>query len=290
MRPADNTTRFDGIGLGLRHPLAEALLQTRPKALTFLEIHPENYVERGGKYPAILEQAQAHWPVLSHGLTLGLGNTQPFEKGYLKALRRFLGGQLKTPWHSEHLCFTEANGRMLHDLLPLPFNASAIRTAVQRIRELRDALEMPIAVENVSYYANLEPPKMSEIAFLLEVLDKADALLLLDVNNMYVNSVNHGFDPWIYLDCIPSERVVQIHVAGHFVRPDGIIIDTHAEPMCEQVYALLEHTLRRLGPRPVLLERDDHFPEFSELLSEIDRLQGIYSRAVEPHMLWVKTA
>jgi uncharacterized protein (UPF0276 family) len=290
MRPPRPHTRFDGIGLGLRQPLAHALLQARPKGLAFLEIHPENYVERGGTYPAMLEQAKEHWPVLSHGLTLGLGNTEPFEKGYVKVLRQFLSWQLKTPWHSEHLCFTQADGRMLHDLLPLPFNKSAIQTAVQRIRELRDALEIPIAIENVSYYANLEPPRMPEVEFLLEVLDKADALLLLDVNNVYVNSINHGFDPRAYLDCIPPERVVQLHIAGHLVRPDGIIIDTHAEPICDPVYDLLDYTLRRLGPRPVLLERDDRFPEFHEILGEINRLQAIYQRAVQPLNLMASTA
>lgn len=290
MRPPCNHSHVDGIGLGLRHPLAQALLQTRPKTLTFLEIHPENYLDRGGSYPAMLEQVKEHWPVLSHGLTLGLGNSEPFEKSYVKLLRRFLSEQLNVPWHSEHLCFTQVAGRMLHDLLPLPFNKSAIQTAVQRIRELSDALEIPIAIENISYYANLVSPQMSESEFLLEVLDKTDALLLLDVNNVYVNSVNHGFDPHAYLECIPSARVAQLHIAGHFVRPDGILIDTHAEPICEPVYELLDYTLRLVGPRPVLLERDDRFPRFEDLMGEIDRLHAIYRSAVQPPTAMVRTA
>ncbi len=272
---------FHGIGLGLRYPFAEALLKARPQELTFLEIHPENYIERGGRYPAMLEGAQAHWPLLTHGLTLGLGNTQRFDPQYTALLRRFLKEQVRAPWHSEHLCFTEVKGHMLHDLLPLPFNQEAIDTAVTRIQELQDALELPIAVENVSYYANLDSPHMSEVDFLLEVMDRADALLLLDVNNVYVNSINHRFDPYAYLDRIPAERVVQIHIAGHWVHQEGVIIDTHAEPISEPVYALLEYALHRLGPRPVLLERDDNFPDFPVLMAEVKRLSHIYKRATK---------
>jgi hypothetical protein len=168
---------------------------------------------------------------------------------------------------------------MLHDLLPLPFTREAVDVAVARIREARDRLELPVALENISYYANAGPAEMPEPDFLLEVLERSDAKLLLDVNNVFVNSRNHGFDPRAYLDRMPVERVVQIHIAGHFTRDDGLIIDTHGEAIREEVYALLEHTLRRTGPVPVLLERDQNFPDFDELLAEVKRLDAIYTDA-----------
>ncbi|MCB9707337.1 MAG: DUF692 domain-containing protein [Myxococcales bacterium] len=274
---APRNERLNGIGLGLRYPLANDLFDAPPDGLKFLEIHPENYLERGGRYANILEHALARWPLLTHGLTLGLGNSQRFDPRYTAQLRQFLARDIRAPWHSEHLCFTEANGRILHELLPLPFTEDAILTAVARVRELRDAVECPIAIENVSYYANLSPPTMSEVEFLLQVVDRADALILLDVNNVYVNSVNHGFDPYAYIDRIPKHRVAQLHVAGHLTQKNGPIIDTHAEPIIEPVYALLDYALRRLGPKPVLLERDEKFPAFSLLVQEIHRLQDIYA-------------
>ncbi|QQR91162.1 MAG: DUF692 domain-containing protein [Myxococcales bacterium] len=279
---APQIERLNGIGLGLRYPLAEALFANKPKALRFVEVHPENYLARGGRFEAMLEQAQEHWPVLSHGLSLGFGNLEAFDPDYTKKLRRFLNENVKVPWHSEHLCFTQVAGQHLHDLLPLPFTKEAIEVSVRRIKELQDALCLPVAIENVSYYADILPPAMPEIEFLLEVLDKSDALLLLDVNNVYVNSENHRFDPRQYIDQIPPQRVAHMHMAGHWRRKNGSIVDTHAEAICEDVYALFEHTMKRMGPKPVLLERDDNFPDFKELEAEVGRLHAIYQRATLP--------
>ena len=268
-----------GVGLGLRQGLAEALFDATLPELRFVEIHPENYVKRGGRFRALLERARARWPVLTHGLTLGFGAVEPVEREYVRMLAGFLRG-IEAPWHSEHLCFSSVDGVMLHDLLPLPLRKDAADTAVRRIRELQDALQLPVAVENVSYYAHPGQAHCSEIEFLLEVLERADAKLLLDVNNVFVNARNHGFDPYAFLDKVPVERVVQIHVAGHSVRPDGLLLDTHGQPVRDDVYLLLEHALRRVGPVPVLLERDQNFPAWNELATEVQRLHAIYERVM----------
>jgi uncharacterized protein (UPF0276 family) len=271
-----------GIGLGLRQAIAEPLFGLDEDALPelrFVELHPENYVRRGGRFARMLARARERWPILTHGLTLGFGEVEPAEPGYVAQLKHFLT-DVRAPWHSEHLCVSSADGVMLHDLLPLPFRADAVDTAVARIRELRDALELPVAIENISYYAHPGRAELEEADFLLEVLERADAKLLLDVNNVYVNSRNHRFDAAQFLDRMPAERVVQIHVAGHSQRDDGLIIDTHGAAVRDEVYALLEHALRRVGPVPVLLERDQSFPAFDELIGEVKRLDALYRRAL----------
>jgi uncharacterized protein (UPF0276 family) len=241
-------------------------------------VHPENYIRRGGRFRAMLERAQTCWPILTHGLTLGVGAVEPAPPEYVRQLKRFLD-QVSAPWHSEHLCFSSPDGVMLHDLMPLPFRREAIDVAVARICELRDAIERPVAIENISYYAHPGRQEMSEADFLLEVLERSDARLLLDVNNVYVNCRNHGQDPVRFLDAMPMERVVQLHVAGHTQRESGLLVDTHGEAIRDEVYALLQHALQRSGPVPVLLERDQNFPDFAVLRQELSRLHDLYVRA-----------
>ncbi|MDH3202721.1 MAG: DUF692 domain-containing protein [Myxococcales bacterium] len=272
------TETVNGIGLGLRYDLATEFLERRPKSVSWVEVHPENYVERGGRYAEILDLARRDWPVVTHGLSTCFGALEPADEGYLSDLRAFLN-DLEVPWHSEHLCIGAANARFFHDLLPLPFTDEAVATSAQRICEMRDALDVPIALENVSYYAPEAADGLDEAEFVVEVLERADAKLLLDVNNVYVNARNFGFDPEAYIDKIPVGRVVQIHVAGHLVRDDGLRIDTHGEPVPDDVYRLLEYALRKVGPVPVLLERDNNVPALEELLVEIDQLWAIYERA-----------
>jgi uncharacterized protein (UPF0276 family) len=267
------------VGLGLRQGLAEALFAADLPELQFVEIHPENYVRRGGRFQKLLDRARERWPILTHGLTLGFGAVEPAEPEYVTQLGAFLRN-IHAPWHSEHLCFSSVDGVMLHDLLPLPLRREAADTAVQRICELQAGIGVPVAVENVSYYAHPGPAHCTEIDFLLDVLERADAKLLLDVNNVFVNARNHGFDPYAYLDRIPAERVVQIHVAGHSVREDGLLLDTHGTAVRDEVYALLEHALRRIGPVPVLLERDQNFPDFADLAVEVRRLHAVYERSM----------
>jgi len=276
--------QVEGIGLGLRQPLARELFAADLPALRWLEIHPENYLGRGGQYAHLLARARERWPLLTHGLTQGFGSLTPYDPGALAALASFVR-ELGSPWHSDHLCVASVDGVYLHDLLPVPFTARAIAHIVARVRVLSDALGVPIAVEPISYYA-MPPGAPASYAFdeadkLSEILERADARLLLDVNNVYVNARNHGFDARAFIDRLPIARVVQLHVAGHQVRADGFRIDTHAEPVCEEVYALFEYTLRKLGrPVPVLLERDDRFPPFAELAAEVERLDRIYRAAL----------
>ncbi|MFK7985018.1 MAG: DUF692 family multinuclear iron-containing protein [Sandaracinaceae bacterium] len=270
----------EGVGLGLRHDMADAFFEQAPNEVNWLEIHPENYVDRGGRFRMNLEKAQEGWPVVPHGLTLCFGTTSPFEPGYVKSLKVLLD-EVDAPWYSDHLCFAGIDGLYLHDLLPLPFTREAVDVVAARVTELRDAIERPVAIENISFYADpAERGGWDEPDFLLEVLEAADCKLLLDVNNIYVNSLNHGFDPKPYIDRIPRERVVQMHVAGHFTRKDGLIIDTHGEPVCEGVFELLEYTLAHVGPTPVLLERDQNIPPLAELLDEVRQLDTIYQRGI----------
>jgi uncharacterized protein (UPF0276 family) len=276
----DDSPAVCGIGIGLRQAFAEALFSAQIPELGFVEVHPENFVRRGGRFQTMLERARERWPVLTHGLTLGFGAVEPAEREYVELLAKFLRS-IDAPWHSEHLCFSSVDGVMLHDLLPLPLRKEAADTAVRRIRELQAGLGVPVAIENVSYYAHPGEAHCTEQEFLLDVLERADAKLLLDVNNVFVNAKNHGFDPYAFLDHMPAERVVQIHVAGHSVRSDGLILDTHGAAVREEVYRLLEHALRRIGPVPVLLERDQNFPPFEELAAEVQRLHAIYERAME---------
>ncbi|MFT6398264.1 MAG: hypothetical protein ACJAYU_003022 [Bradymonadia bacterium] len=265
-----------GIGLGLRAAFASRLLEERPEAVRWLEIHPENYIRRGGRFRSILEDACSTWPFTTHGLSLCFGSVDPADPGYVRELRR-LTERVGAPWYSDHLCFGGVDNAHLHDLLPIPRDEGSIETVVRRIKELQDGLGIDVAVENVSYYADSAHDRMPEIDFVNEVLERADAKLLLDVNNVYVNSVNHGFDPAAdYIDKLPMDRVVQFHIAGHFVRKDGLIIDTHAEPICDGVYDLFEHSLRLKGHVPVLLERDGNYPELQVLLEEVAKLEEIY--------------
>ena len=269
-----------GIGLGLRQPIAEATFAEAPASLRWLEIHPENYMRRAGRYESMLATAEARFPILTHGLTMSFGSLEPFDRAYLRDVRTLLE-RVKAPWHSDHLCFSHVDGAYVHDLLPLPLHRESVNVAVDRIREAQDALGVPIAVEHISYYAVPRGTVMDEVDHLREILERADAKLLLDVNNVYVNALNHGFDPRKFIDRLPLERVVQLHVAGHLVRADGLRIDTHAEPVSEGVYELFGYTMHKLARKlPVLLERDDNYPPFGELVAEIERLDRIYQKAL----------
>ncbi len=267
-----------GIGLGLRAPLVPDLLARAPEALRWLEVSPENYMGRGGGMVAQLAACAARWPVVTHGLTLSLGGCDPLDGPYLDALAGFIA-RTGSPWHSDHLCFGSVGGVQLHDLLPLPFTRSAARHVADRVDAVRRALGVPLAVENVSAYAHPGAADFDEADFLSEVCRNSDARLLLDVNNVYVNARNHGFDPYAMVARLPLDRVVQIHVAGHWTGPDGLRVDTHGEPVCDDVYDLLDFTLRRTGPVPVLLERDQNFPPWDDLVAELQRLDALWHRA-----------
>jgi len=270
----------DGVGLGLRWDFLEEVLEGPKLDVAFLEVCPENYMKRGGWYPAALERIRERYTIVTHGLTASLGGSDPIEPEYLADLRAETR-RLHTPWHSDHLAMTRAGSRVLHELLPLKLCRQSVDRVVDHVRQLRDALELPIAVENVTWYAHPGEREMSEGDFICEVLERADCSLLLDVNNAWVNSQNHGFDAREFISRLPLDRVIQIHVAGHTRTDSGLILDTHGAPVIDPVIELLEWTIERTGPMPVLLERDNSVPELSELLREVRVLAAAYERGLE---------
>jgi uncharacterized protein (UPF0276 family) len=286
-----------GVGLGLRWELVDELTARveagDAPALDFLEVSPENYVGRGGRQNAALEQLARSYPLLTHGLTMSVGGIDPLDEAYLRELAAFVH-DVGSPWHSDHLCFGAVDGRALHDLLPVPFKAASVGRIADRIRRARDVLGVPLAVENVSYYWHPGRAEMGEAEFLARVCEAADCGLMLDVNNAYVNSVNHGFDVDAWMRTAPLERTVQIHVAGHEwyavdergvgdareAHADGaMIIDTHGADVGDPVLDLLGRVLPRTGPVPVVLERDQNIPSLDELLREVERVRAVVASA-----------
>ena len=285
---------LEGVGLGLRWEFLDELLhRTRQPdarlAIDFLEISPENYLGRGGHQREALSELGGRLPLLTHGLTMSVGGVDPLDATYLRELAAFVH-HVGSPWHSDHLCFGSVDGRALHDLLPVPFKRASVQRVADRIRAARDALRVPLAVENVSYYWHPGRAEMGEAEFLARVCDAADCGLMLDVNNAYVNAQNFGFDVDSWMREAPLERVVQIHVAGHEwyavderglgqarpARAEGaMIIDTHGADVPDPVLALLGRVLPRTGPVPVVLERDQNVPELDALLQEVERIRSV---------------
>jgi uncharacterized protein (UPF0276 family) len=270
--------RIRGVGLGLRWEFLDEVLEGPPLDVAFFEVSPENYMRRGGYYPAALERIGERYPLVTHGLTLSLGSADDPDPGFVRDLCTELD-RLKTPWHSDHLSFTSAGDTMLHDLLPLPFDEASVVRVADCVRRLSDAFRRPLALENITYYAHLGAGELSEAEFVSRVVDVSDAPLLLDVNNVFVNSTNFGFDPERHLADLPLDRVIEIHVAGHSKQPSGLVLDTHGAPVAPRVLELLEWTLERTGPVPVLLERDNDVPALSVLLEELRALKSVYERA-----------
>lgn len=273
-----------GIGLGLRFAFLEQLVErarSEVPAIRWLECHPENYMRRGGRFPEGLRRCREKWPFATHGLSMSLGGVDPLDRAYLKTLRGFLE-ELGTPWHSDHLCLSIAHGKASHELLPMPFTEESVKHLARRIREAQDQLSTPLAVENVSYYALPPGSDLDEGEFVSAVCAEAGCKLMLDVNNVYVNAFNHGRgveDARAILAKMPLDRVVQMHVAGHFHEEPDFILDTHGEAIADPVYELLAWTLARTGQVPVLLERDSEIPAFEVLYAEIERLDAIWRAA-----------
>lgn len=267
-----------GAGIGLRQPHVEALLGTA-RALDWLEVIPENYMRFGGKARRALRDCRARWPIAPHGVALNVGGLDPLDDEYLADLRR-LCDELDPPWFSDHLCYCRIDGVYLHDLLPLPFNDEAVAHVVPRVREARERVGRPFLLENATYYEVMPGSTLDEATFIRRVVEEADCGLLLDVNNVYVNAKNHGYDPVAFLDALPLERVAQVHLAGHEVRPD-VIIDTHGAPVADPVWTLYEQLLERTGPVTTLIEWDHHLPgDVNVLLDEADRARERLARTV----------
>jgi uncharacterized protein len=269
-------TAIQGFGLGLRTE-HYADFERRGAAVDWLEILSENYMVPGGRPLHHLDRIRADHPMVMHGVSMSIGGTDALDLGYLNELKA-LAARVQPAWLSDHLCWTGVDGRNLHDLLPLPMSEPSLRHVAARLDEVQHRLGRRIAIENLSSYVRFASDEMREYEFVAELLKRTDALLLLDVNNVYVSSVNHGFDARAYIDAMPADRVVQIHLAGHSVE-NGFLIDTHDAPVCEAVWDLYRYTIARLGPRPTMIERDDHIPVLDELLAELDTARRISAEA-----------
>lgn len=264
-----------GVGLGLRSALLEETLAATD-LLDWLEITPENYMGKGGKPLQNLMRAQALYPLVSHGVSLSIGGTDDWDPLYLKQLKE-LFELIKPPWFSDHLCFSGIDGMYFNDLIPLPRTTEAVNHVADRIRFLQDTFQIPVLIENVSFYMDYPANTLSDAEFHSAILEKANCGLLLDVNNIYVNSINHGWDALAYLDALPLGRVVQIHVAGHHEYPEGLI-DTHGNAVKDDVWELLDQTLSRCRPCGVMLERDLYIPPFEELKPEILKIREFWQK------------
>jgi hypothetical protein len=271
--------RLHGVGLGLRRSMLPELAERGDQLdVDFLEIAPENWIGVGGAYGRRLRELTRRYPFANHGLSLSIGGPGPLDREFLGRLRRFLDehGSL---CYSEHLSYCCDDGH-LYDLMPIPFTAAAVRRVADRIREVQDVLGRRIAVENVSYYA-APGAEMSELEFLNAVLERADCDLMLDVNNIYVNGINHGYDARAFLAGVPARRVVYMHVAGHYVEAEDLRVDTHGADVCDPVWDLLAESYRHCGVRPTVLERDFNIPSLDVLMQEVNAIRRVQAAALE---------
>jgi uncharacterized protein (UPF0276 family) len=265
-----NPPRPHGAGLGFRRELIPALNAHVPDAIDFFELAPENWIDLGGAHGRSLRAFTERYPFVCHGLSLSLGSPAPLDELLLRKTRQFMdthGIQLFT----EHLSYCSDDGH-LYDLLPIPFTEEAVKYVAARIRRAQDILERRIAIENASYYTPAPIADMDELAFIRAVLAEADCDLHLDVNNVYVNSVNHRYDPLAFIAALPGERIVYLHMAGHYNEAEDLIVDTHGADVIEPVWALLDATYRIHGVAPTLLERDFNIPPLSDLAREVERI------------------
>jgi uncharacterized protein (UPF0276 family) len=256
-----------GFGLGLRVDHYDAILAGNP-AIDWLEVLSENYLVPGGRPLHYLMRFRERYPLAMHGVSLSIGSSAPLDRDYLRQLKE-LAGRVQPAWISDHLCWTGVAGRNTHDLLPLPYTEEALTHVAERVRTVQDFLGRRILLENVSSYVTFRDSQLTEWQFLTEIATRADCLILLDVNNIYVSSVNHEFDPLEYLNAIPAERVQQMHLAGHESHGD-YLVDTHDHPVPDPVWQLYGAAVRRFGPVSTMIERDDHIPPLEELCAELD--------------------
>ena len=267
---ATRTNRFGlpdlGFGVGLRTVHFGQVLGQRPD-VDWFEILSENFMDTGGRPMWVLDQIAERYPIVMHGVSMSIGSTDSLDRGYLKALGA-LARRTRSVWVSDHLCWTGVAGKNLHDLLPLPYTEEALRHCVRRVRQVQEILERPIALENPSSYVEFADSSMPEWEFLARLAEDADCALLLDVNNVYVSSFNHGFDPAEYIAAIPHDRVVQYHLAGH-TNFGTHILDTHSGPVIDAVWALYRQSVAIGGRRATLLEWDEDIPDFEVVHAEV---------------------
>ena len=267
-----------GFGLGLRTEHYNAILESKPN-VDWFEALSENYMIPGGKPLHYLDRIRENYPVVIHGVSLSIGSTTPFDADYLRDLKK-LADRIQPAWISDHLCWTGVHGQNIHDLLPLPYTEETAKHVAERVGIVQDYLGRRILLENVSSYASYVDSTMTEWEFITEIAEKADCLLLLDVNNIYVSSYNHQFDAKAFIDGVPKNRVQQIHLAGHQNNGD-YIIDTHDAPVIDPVWDLYEYAISRFGAISTMIERDDHIPELGVLVEELQIARDIAAKSLK---------
>lgn len=265
-----------GFGLGLRPVYYQEIFEKKPP-VDWFEIISENFMVPGGRPLSILERIRGVYPIVMHGVSMSIASTAPLDFDYLRALKS-LADRFQPEWISDHLCWTGTHGINLHDLLPIPYTLEALDHVVGRIIQVQDFLGRRIAIENVSTYVTFAESEMDEWTFLCEMAERADCWLLLDVNNVFVSSFNHGVDQARFVGAIPTDRVVQFHLAGHSDAGTHKI-DTHDQPICEEVWTLYREACRRFGTISTLIERDANFPPFDELVAELDHARAAAAAA-----------
>jgi len=256
-----------GFGVGLRRPHYLQVLDDHPR-MDWFEVTSENFMVEGGRPIEIIDGVRSQYPIVMHGVSLSIGSTDPLNFAYLRQLAT-LARRFEPAWVSDHLCWTSVGGRNLHDLLPLPYLEETVRHVAQRIKRVQDILDRTILIENISSYLEFSSSRLSEWEFLSAVAEEADCGILLDINNIFVNAINHRFDPVRYIDSVPTERVIQFHLAGHSDY-GTYLLDTHDQPIRPEVWALYEHAVRRFGRVATLIEWDDNIPDFEVLAASSD--------------------
>lgn len=264
--------RLEGVGLGLRREMIDELLPSIPSEVDFWEVAPENWIPLGGKYQKQLLEFTEQANFVNHGLSLSIGSSDPLDTNFVKDVKSFMERH-NVLFYSEHLSYCSGGGHM-YDLIPIPFTQDAVTHVVQRIQQVQDILHRPLVLENVSYYA-APGQEMTEQEFTLEVLEKSGCLMLLDVNNIYVNSINHQYDALEFLKAMPTGKIVYGHIAGHYDEADDLKVDTHGADVIQPVWNLLEKAYEIHGVFPTLLERDFNIPPIEELLIEVNKIRSI---------------
>jgi len=271
-----------GVGVGLRVPHYAHVLGARP-AVDFFEIISENFMVEGGKPRYHLARVLESYRVVQHGVSLGIAGPEPLDRAYLTRLKRLLA-EVKPPWFSDHFCWSGAGGAHLHDLLPIPYTKQAVTRVVERARQVQDFLELRFALENTSSYLTYNASTLSEWEFISEIAERADIGLLFDVNNVYVSAYNHGFDPYEFVEHVPHDRIVQIHLAGH-TNLGAYIIDTHRGTVIDPVWDLYRRTVELTGPVSTLIEWDDEIPTFDVLMAEAEKARSVREHALSGQKL-----
>ncbi|MBW9262749.1 MAG: DUF692 domain-containing protein [Candidatus Thiodiazotropha sp. (ex. Lucinisca nassula)] len=261
-----------GFGLGLRTQHYNDFL-ARPQPVEWLEVISDNYMVDGGKPLAMLDRIRADYPMVMHGVSMSIGAIDGLDKNYLRKLKT-LEQRIEPMWVSDHLCWAGVHGRILHDLLPLPYTNEALQIIKRNVDEAQEVLQRPLVLENVSSYVEYKASEMTEWEFLTEVSQATGCQILLDINNIYVSAFNHGFDPLQFIKGVPADRIVQFHLAGHLNKGDHLI-DTHDHPVCDGVWDLYRQALMHFGYIPTMIERDANIPPLAELLSELEIARSI---------------